>query len=394
MRRLSTLVLILLLVSANSLPVTADDSSSSAIPGACQDGTLPSGALWLICIPAAGWNGDVVFFAHGYVGFNEPIAFYHLEFSDGIFLPDLVQTLGYAFATTSYRQNGLAVREGADDIRELVAHFPTVSGGVTPGHTYITGVSQGGIITALLLEQSPELFSGGLAACGPIGNFRGQLNYFGDFHTLFNYFFPEVVPGTSTNIPNEVIENWDEIYVPAVTAAIESTPDAARELIRTSKAAIDPADPSTIRETILSVLWYNVFATNDAIEKLGGNPYNNIGRVYRGSSNDFHLNRNVERTPLELRTLPELAHYQTTGKLTKPLVTLHTVGDEIIPFWHQQLYRTRVELSGDGHITTIPILRYGHCNFTAGEVVTAFAILVWQVSRESLPNVSVEFDEE
>jgi hypothetical protein len=33
--------------------------------------------------------------------------------------------LGYAFATTTYRQNGLAILEGVDDIRELVAAFPS-----------------------------------------------------------------------------------------------------------------------------------------------------------------------------------------------------------------------------------------------------------------------------
>jgi hypothetical protein len=45
----------------------------------------------------------------------------------GSYLPDFVLGRGYAFATTSYRQNGLAILEGADDIRELLALFSQVS---------------------------------------------------------------------------------------------------------------------------------------------------------------------------------------------------------------------------------------------------------------------------
>ena len=35
------------------------------------------------------------------------------------------------------------------------------------------------------------------------------------------------------------------------------------------------ANPSTIVNTALDALWYNVFATNDAVQKLGGNPFGN-----------------------------------------------------------------------------------------------------------------------
>ena len=50
-------------------------------------------------------------------------------------LPALVLSQGYAFATTSYRQNGLAILEGADDIRELVTAF-TVERGPAAAHVH------------------------------------------------------------------------------------------------------------------------------------------------------------------------------------------------------------------------------------------------------------------
>ena len=101
--------LLLALLVGGGLPAQALPSfQETPTPGACQDGVLPSGALSRICVPAAGWNGDLVVWAHGYVAYNEPIGFYNLTF-DAVYLPDLVQELGFAFATTSYRTNGLAV---------------------------------------------------------------------------------------------------------------------------------------------------------------------------------------------------------------------------------------------------------------------------------------------
>jgi len=353
-------------------------------PGECQDGVLPSGALSRICIPARDWNGDLVVWAHGYTAYNKPLDFQHLMLPDGTYLPDLVQKLGFAFATTSYRTNGLAILEGADDIRELVSAFPGVSGS-PPRHTYITGASEGGIITTLLVEQSPELFSGGLACCGPIGDFQKQLNYMGDFRVLFDYFFPGIIPGSPVEIPQEVIDNWETVYAPAIGDELTEDRGALRQLIETSKATIDQEDLEHAVDSAIGLLWYNVFATNDATEKLGGNPYGNRLRWYHGSENDLDLNQSVERFSADAAALAEISKYQTTGRVTIPLVTIHTTGDEIVPFWHETLYFGKVRSGGSSiNVTQIPIRRYGHCNFTTREVLAAFGLLVLQVTGEEV----------
>src|SRR5262249_17679267 len=110
------LVLVLALLStrlARASPARGPTwaGTPAAGPGAGPPGRLSPGALSLICVPAEGWNGALLVFAHGYVAFNQPLGFYHLSFG-GFYVPDLVQSLGFAFATTSYRQNGLAIVEG------------------------------------------------------------------------------------------------------------------------------------------------------------------------------------------------------------------------------------------------------------------------------------------
>jgi hypothetical protein len=53
---------------------------------------------------------------------------------------------------------------------------------------------------------------------------------------------------------------------------VAGDPSAALQLMVAAKAPFDPADPDSVTRTILDVLWYNVFATNDAKAKLHGNP--------------------------------------------------------------------------------------------------------------------------
>jgi pimeloyl-ACP methyl ester carboxylesterase len=354
------------------LPGTA--RAQGGIPG-CDADVLPAGALSLICVPAVGWNGALVVYAPGYAAFNEPLAIRNLTLPDGTFLPALVQSLGYAFATTSYRQNGLAILEGVEDLRHLIAAF--VSGYSLPTRIHVAGVSEGGLVAALLAERSPQLVSSALATCGPIGSFQAQLDYFGDFRVLFDYFFPGVLPGSPVAIPTELIANWQSVYVPRVVAALAARPGRAVELMRTAKAAFDPARPETILNTTVNTLWYNVFGTNDAQAKLGGNPYGNRGKWYFGSSNDLLLNIFfVRRFSASPAARGAVRAYETSGDLGVPLVALHTTADEVVPFWHELLYLAKADPFDRGRFVPLPVFRYGHCNFTAGEVIGAFLVAV------------------
>jgi pimeloyl-ACP methyl ester carboxylesterase len=368
--RLRVLLTALALISFALQPAAV--RAQTAIPGECKAGQLQGGALSLICVPVAGWNGDLVVFAHGYVPAGAPLGFYNLTVG-GVYLPDLVQSFGFAFATTSYRQNGLAILEGVDDIQKLIAEFKKSR---TVVRAFITGASEGGLVATLLAERAPHLFARGLAACGPIGSFRGQINYVGDFRVLFDYFFPDVLPGSAVEIPPLLLANWFTVYLPAVQRALLANPARALELMRTANAAYDPADFSTVLQTASNVLWYGVFGGVDAIAKLGGNPFGNRARLYLGSSNDLRLNLRVERFSASPVAVAAMREYETSGALGIPLVTIHTTSDEVVPFWHELLYGGKVFLSGQSGLVPLPVARYGHCNLTPQEILGAFALTV------------------
>jgi pimeloyl-ACP methyl ester carboxylesterase len=357
-------------------PVAA---KAAATPGPCVQGTLPHGARSLICVPATGWNGDVIVWAHGYVGINEPLDFVQLTLPDGTLIPLVVQLLGFAFATTSYRSNGIVILEGIEDVTELIAAFPPTAGRA-PNRTYLVGASEGGLIATMLAERSPHLVDGVLAACGPIGDFAAQVQHIGDFRVLFDVYFPGVLPGSPIAIPQVLIDHWADTYVPAVVTGLLTNPAAAVELMRVAGIPFDPAEPTeTIILGTLQLLWYSVFATNDARARLGGNPYDNTTRQYRGSADDADLNARVQRFTADPAARIALAFYRTSGAPGIPLVVLHTIGDPVVPAGHALLYRAKSQASGSSRVTLLPVQRWGHCNFTLGEALAGMIQLQAQV---------------
>jgi hypothetical protein len=174
---------------------------------------------------------------------------------------------------------------------------------------------------------------------------------------------------------------WTSTYLPAVQGALAANPAKTLQLFNASKAVIDAGDSSTIAKTAQDLLWYNVFTTNDAAAKLRGNPYGNRAAVYSGSLNDAALNAGVARFDESPLAVFAIGPYQTSGKVTKPMLTMHTTGDDIIPIGHEVLYHNKLVAAGStASVGQLPVGRYGHCNFTPAEVLAGFSILLQAVN--------------
>src|SRR5919112_810542 len=90
-------------VSGPCSPEPVDEGQTPS--AGCTDGTLATGALYRVCFPVE-WNGDLVLFAHGYVAPQQELAIPE-EMAGGQPASSVVTGMGYAYATTSYRANGL-----------------------------------------------------------------------------------------------------------------------------------------------------------------------------------------------------------------------------------------------------------------------------------------------
>ncbi len=369
------LITLLWVAFAMSTPVQA------VSPTACADGVQSSGAIYRICMPTQ-WNNRLIVYAHGYVAPNRPVAIPEDQMSlpgSSFTVDQLVTGQGYAFVTTSYRVNGMAIQQGIPDLLDAVTIFTAQHG--EPEKVILVGVSEGGAMTVLAVEQYPDVFDGGLALCGPYGSFRGQVDYFGDFRVLFDYFLPDVLPASAVDVPNTLLESWESSYytatvLPALTDTANAT--AIDQLLAAAETPFDSANSATKTESIKDLLWYNVFATNDARAKLGGQPFDNHTRLYGGSNDNMALNQQIARFTADQVALDAVASgYETTGQLTRPLITLHTTGDPIVPYWQATEYRGKT-LAADNLALheNIAVQAYGHCRFSTFDVLGAFARLV------------------
>ena len=348
------------------------------------DGVQSSGSIYRICMPPADqYNGILVIWAHGFQDAGTPVSIPEDQLCIGTFcIPEVINGLGFGFATNSYSKTGMAILQGKNDIIDLVSIYAAQKG--QPQKVFLVGASEGGVITALALEQRPDIFAGGVAACGPVGNFPAQINYFGDARATFSVFFPGVIPGDPFNPDPAFVAIWSDYYEFIVKPIVMAPQNRARldQWVRVARLPYDAGNYLfTVEQSVKDALRYSVVNLLDAVATIGGFPFGNATRIYTGSSNDTILNLLVPRravSPAALAVMNSPA-YSTSGVLQRPLVTLHTLRDQQVPYWHEQLYALKTLASG-AYLTrhlNIPIDRFEHCNFTADEVLASFAIMLF-----------------
>ena len=173
--------------------------------------------------------------------------------------------------------------------------------------------------------------------------------------------------------------------MPRIIAALSGNPLATAQLFKVTKAAIDPSDPTSVVETAVLLLSYGIFGANDLIATSGGVPYDNRTTTYVGSADDAALNAGVERIQSDGRARAYAKRfYEPIGNLHDPLVTLHNVLDPLVPFQQEIEYQGLVTKKKSAFLTVLPVARYGHCDFTAGEVIDAFSLMIQQAGGQLL----------
>jgi pimeloyl-ACP methyl ester carboxylesterase len=332
-------------------------------------------ALYQFVVPQS-WNGQLILYAHGYADAATPIALPNTPEELQIF--QAVTNQGFALAITSYSQNGWAVKEGVQNIRDLQDLFAGQVG--KPSRTYVIGTSMGGLITVDLAENFPGKFDGALSICGVVGGAPVQWQRFGDGRVLFDYFFPGVLPGDLLHTPNDLDYS---VGGPIFTAVANALAAGFATLGNPTLqfASVAGLTGSTPNELIYSAfsLFDNSF--NELLQRTQGhNFYDNTHTVYSGSANDDLLNARVQRFQATQDAVDYVAKYYTpAGKLTMPVLTLHTTEDPTVPFSQEAAYAAVVAKAGASNLLVQQSAdRYGHCNLKPAEIMNSFqALLGW-----------------
>lgn len=122
-----------------------------------ETGTLEAGAAYAVAVPE-NWSGRLLLLAHGLRDEAEPL---HAHLFPERGLTRALLADGWIVALTSYRRNGVIVRDAIIDLENLRAHVARTHG--RPRRTYLMGDSMGGLIVTRIAERHPENYAGAVA---------------------------------------------------------------------------------------------------------------------------------------------------------------------------------------------------------------------------------------
>ncbi|MGH9075613.1 MAG: phthalyl amidase, partial [Acidimicrobiales bacterium] len=132
-------------------PITNGAGAASTV----YTGILADGSAYRVEVPPD-WNHTLVMYAHGYRGTGTVV------YVDNPELRSYFVDHGYAWAASSYDENGYDVGSGVIDTHDLMGAFPAITGGPAPSSVIMSGLSMGGAITAVEIEAYKGDFVGAM----------------------------------------------------------------------------------------------------------------------------------------------------------------------------------------------------------------------------------------
>jgi len=382
------------------------------------DGTLPDGAKYQIRMPK-NWNGTLALFGHG---LKLPIEDNPVEIAPDPDVGNYLLQRGVALAGSDFGTTGWAVEDAIRD--QLATRTAVVNRFGKPARTIAWGLSMGGQVATALAERYPVKFGGALPISGAEAGAVGGWDHFLDgafvFDTLLGAGTPLKVigiedPGANIGLASSVLTNAVQGATGrarlALTAAVLQLPGgfgAGGPVRRPTTEERFSARMAWLAAPYLQVA-FGVRA--DVERRAGGNPSTNVGVNYAKLLNQSGQRADVEAmySKAGLSLADDLAtltkaprigfdrdarHYleanaSFTGRISRPVLTLHNVADGALPSSQERALRDAVHGQGrDAFLRQYFVNRPGHGIFTPAETIAAFEVLMARVKTGSWPCVT------
>ncbi len=358
------------------------DPTFTALPSARAYFGTYDGGLYRIEVPN-NWNGDLILAAHGFtttagptgnvlsVGVDSPQITY--TFAPGLD-PSLRGHLidgGFAWAASSYRCNGYIPGVGLQDTMLLRDIVLQKTGGVAPKHTFLLGLSMGGHIVDLGMQEFPTAFDGGIAYCAASA---GEFDYLNSAGAA-----AEVVTGLQFTTPDSVAQVTGQMNA---ILGLHGSYTALGNALGSIKINIT-GGPRPFAVEGVNATFGDAFS--GSLLSGATAPYT------RSATNEFitygiapglgftpdQLNAMVRRVAPDWTARGAAGPYAETkpwtGHIQRPLLTIHDTGDFYVPIAQEQALYEAVARAGNTNLLVQRIVRApGHCNFSAQEVIQTF----------------------
>ena len=370
------------------------------------NGSLADGATFKLQCPAGTWNGTLFLYSHGYVvpGTNNPAT----DVGDPVTGSWLLNH-GFALAGSSYATTGWAIQQALPDQINTLNRFASTF--AQPTRTVAWGHSLGGIITAGLIQRYPGRFSAALPMCGVLSGGVATWNTAADAAFAFQQLIDPSVTVVDITNPGANLTG-------ALTAAASAQQTAQGRARLALVAALgdtpgwftplspEPGPKDFTAQEANQFEWFSqvdgpfIFALRAELEaRAGGNvswttgvnyttqlamsaDSTEVAALYKAAGLNLSADLATLQNATQISADPSAVQYLEhniafDGKISIPVLTMHTTGDGLVVPENEQAYRSVVRHSGNASLLRqIFVHRAGHCAFTPAETITAARVLL------------------
>ncbi|MRD46386.1 hypothetical protein [Caenimonas koreensis] len=302
----------------------------------CLSGQDSAGAFYLIAIPAQ-WNGTLVLHAHGGPALGAP----RMERSvEDLERWAIVVKAGYAWAGSTFRQGGVAVRAAAQDTERLRRIF--LQHVAQPQLTILHGQSWGASVAAVGASmftddgRGKRPYDGVLLTSGVLAGGSTAYDFRIDLRVIYQSLCGNHPRASEPQYPLSIgLPAGARMTSADLNARINEClglgkPQAQRtpEELRKIKTIVDVVKiPAS---SIASHMAWATFHFQDVVQMrtAGASPFGNMGVRYSGSSDDAALNASVARYAADPRAVATFAaDTDPDGRIPVPVLTVHGIDD-------------------------------------------------------------------
>ena len=370
------------------------------------------GAPYRIRVPE-NWNGTLLVYAHGYrdrADHPGEVDNRAADIAPSAALEPVLLAQGYALAGSAYRNNGWAVEEGINDLAALTVFFNFRVG--RPDNTILWGFSMGSVIGFESMERYGFLYDGALCGCAVGAGSSQSWDSAGDLALAYDKLFGMPATwGTPGNVRDDL--DFESEVQPKLVGEVSNPANYPKfEFIRLvtgtpGRGINPPAPPAFYPGWVFTDMFFTTEARAELERRARGPVVQNRNRNYNLTDQEkaylvalgvpapvidgwlatLNANRNIS-APFRSRLYLNL-NADFSGRITDPVLTLHTLYDPLVTVSQEREYLQTVTAAGrTQYLYQTYTNGNGHCNFTGEQLVASVTAINNWVKNNTRPTAA------
>ena len=358
-----------------------------------------NGAPYRIRVPDV-WNGTLLVFAHGYrdkADHPGEIDNRNADVAPNAALEAPLLAQGFALAGTAYKDNGWAIEDAIQDVKNLAVFFRDNVG--PPQRTIIVAASLGTFVGFKSMEQFGGIYDGALCLCGAGAGATRLWDSGVPLYLAYDVVFG--IPaswGTVGEVRNDI--DFDTEVLAKLAPELSNIANFPKfEFLRLvaknpGRGITPPPPPAFFPGWALTDFFFLTEARAELQRRAGGPFVQNLDQNYSLTAAekaylagiglptpvvDAWLAQMNARRDIEANTAARNYVRNNTdfnGKIHHPILTVHTIVDPLLVVANESAYaelnasKGKEDLLFQTYITGV-----GHCNLTGPQILTAIGAI-------------------